>query len=267
MTTPILQGYDPSAAVARDVKVNGAGELVVQGGGGGGGGGVAQLQVRDAPDLAWVNVGPANAWVPVEVKGPLAGGRLDVNLGSQTGAVAVNDNGDSLTVDGPLTDAQLRAAAVLVDLVEAVALEATLQAVRDRLPAALAGGRLDVNLGAGKAREETAAMTWVSARVAAPVANSIIVDTGALAAGEYDFDAALCAADTITVGEGLILEHRNAANAATLHNLGLVGSASSLQLRLRRYTIAANERLRVISGTAAASASSIYVAAIGQRLS
>ena len=44
----------------------------------------------------------------------LVTGRLDVNLGSSSGALPVTDNGGSITVDGPLTDAELRAAAVPV---------------------------------------------------------------------------------------------------------------------------------------------------------
>lgn len=87
-------------------------------------------------------------------------------------AVPVSDDGGSLTVDGPLTDAELRASAVpiadgggsltvdapvgtpvfvrLSDGSGAVApaLESTLQAIRDRLPSALVGGRLDVSIGA-----------------------------------------------------------------------------------------------------------------------
>lgn len=142
-------------------------------------------------------------------------------------------------VSGPLTDAQLRATAVPVSV--------------GSLP---------------KAREDAAAMAWVSAKNAAPSANSVQADTGALVAGDYDFDINLACADTVAVGKGLVIEHRNAANNATTHNLGAcTPNGGSVQFRLRRYTIATNERLRVIAGTAAGAASSMYVSAIGRRIS
>lgn len=142
----------------------------------------------------------------------------------------VSDNGGSLTVDGPLTDAELRAAAVPVDL------------------------------------KEGAVMTWASVKSAAPGANAVQATTGALAAGDYDFDIYLAVADTVAVGKGLVLEHRNAADAATLFNLGgATPNGGAMYIQLRRYTIALNERLRVIAGTAAGAANSMYVSAIGRR--
>jgi hypothetical protein len=60
----------------------------------------------------------------------------DVTVNNAAGAAAVNiqDGGNSITVDGPLTNAELRAAAVPVSTAQ--------------LPAALVGGRLDGNVGA-----------------------------------------------------------------------------------------------------------------------
>lgn len=110
------------------------------------------------------------------------------------------------------------------------------------------------------------AMTWVSLKSAAPSASAVQADTGALVAGDYDFDINLCAADTIAVGKGLVIEHRNAANGATLFNLGGIPAGEALTVALRRYTIATNERIRVIAGTAAGAASSMYVSAIGRRV-
>lgn len=118
-----------------------------------------------------------------------------------------------------------------------------------------------------KYREDAAAMTWASVKSAAPTASAVQADTGALVAGDYDFDITLCASDTVAVGKGLVLEHRNAANNATVANLGGIPASASDQIRLRRYTIATNERLRVIAGTAAGAASSMYVSAIGRRIS
>lgn len=117
-----------------------------------------------------------------------------------------------------------------------------------------------------KAREDTAAMTWVSLKTAAPTASAVQADTGALAAGDYDFTILLSAADTLLVGKGMVIEHRNAANAATLQTLGGVVAGGSENVELRRYTMALNERIRVIAGTAAGAASSMYVSAIGRRV-
>lgn len=196
-----------------------------------------------------------------------------------------------LPVSGPVTDVQLRAQALAVaaaalplpagaateakldELVDAIAnligvtaSDAVLQAVRDRLPGSLVGGALSVVLQSlPKAREDALPMTWVSAKAAAPGANAVVADTTQLAAGDYDMDISLAVSDTVAVGKGLVVEHRNAANSATTHNLGACVPGAALQLRLRRYTLALNERVRVIAGTAAAAASSMYVAAIGRR--
>lgn len=62
-------------------------------------------------------------------------------------------------------------------------------------------------------------------------------DTGALAAGSYDFDIRLAASDTIAVGKGLVVEHRNAANNATLFNLGGVIAGGAIQFSLRNYAL------------------------------
>lgn len=115
-------------------------------------------------------------------------------------------------------------------------------------------------------RESPNVTTWVSAKTAAPAANSVQADTGQLAAGDYDFIINLACADTIAVGKGLVIEHRNAANSATLFNLGAATAGDSKQFVFRRYAIATNERIRVIAGTAAGTASSMYVSAIGRRL-
>lgn len=118
-----------------------------------------------------------------------------------------------------------------------------------------------------KAREDAAAMIWASVKSVAPAANALQATTGALLAGDYDFDIHLCASDTVAVGKGLVVEHRNAADGATLFNLGAVPAGGFMRIELRRYTIATNERIRVIAGTAAGAASSMYVSAIGRRVS
>lgn len=117
-----------------------------------------------------------------------------------------------------------------------------------------------------KAREDTAAMTWVSAINAAPAASAVQADTGALAAGDYDLDISLAVSDTEAVGKGLVIEHRNAANSATLFVLGGASVGGGVQIKLRRVTVALDERIRVIAGTAAGAAGSMYISAIGSRL-
>jgi hypothetical protein len=119
----------------------------------------------------------------------------------------------------------------------------------------------------GKAREDLVAMTWVSVRSAAPGIGAVQADTGALAAGDYDFDVHLGVSDTVAVGKGLVLEHRNAANGATLQSLAVCAAGAVEDFQIRRYTLALNERLRVIAGSAAGAAASLYVSAIGRRIS
>jgi hypothetical protein len=70
-------------------------------------------------------------------------------------AQPVTDGGGSITVDGPITDSELRATAVAISaatlpLPVGAATELTLgtRASAGQLPAALVGGRLDANVGA-----------------------------------------------------------------------------------------------------------------------
>ncbi len=81
-----------------------------------------------------------------------------------------------------------------------------------------------------------------------PPANTVLADTAALAAGIYDVIVEMNTSDTGTGGD-FLLQHRNAANAATLmtagytHNAGL-GNAFRLVFG---YELALNERLRVLN--------------------
>lgn len=237
-------------------------------GGGGGGGGVVQQGARDATVQSW-------------------------NIRT-TG-------GDTVAVAGPLTDAELRAADVVVADTDALLLDfdSGIGVVNQRamglaIPGAggavpaghaatpvridptgataqpVTGPLTDAQLRASavKAREDLAAMTWASARNIAPAANAVQATTGTLAAGDYDFDILLAVSDTVAVGKALVVEHRNAADSATLQNLGgCTPNGGAVQLALRRYTIAANERIRVVVGAVAGAATSLYVSAIGRRVS
>lgn len=196
----------------------------------------------------------------VRVLSSLAGGGGGGGV-VQQGAVDIV-TGEPWLVTGPLTDAQLRAAAVAVS---GPLTDAQLRAAAVPVSGPLTDAQLRAS--AVKAREDLAAMTWVSASNVAPAANAVQCDTGALAAGDYDFDVTLMASDTVAVGKALLIEHRNAANGATLFTLGGIAPSGAVTVELRRVTMAANERLRVIVGTVAGAATSRYQSAIGRRVS
>lgn len=117
-------------------------------------------------------------------------------------------------------------------------------------------------------RDDITATTWVAGSVTAPAANAVIADSGAVPnSGDWDFDIQIGLADiTLTLGKCLLLEHRNAANGATIRTLAMVPQQGVIQLSIRRYTMVLNERLRVINGAVAGAAASVYQAAIGRRI-
>ena len=193
-------------------------------------------------------------------------------------------------LDIPLSDIQSQLgtlatqttlAAILAKIIASPATEATLALIKaktDNIDVALSTRTkaADVQAVAGtvnvgtlpKAREDSVPMSWVSAVVTAPAANVIIADTGALAAGDYDFDVTMAIADTtLTAGKVLLLEHRNAANNATLQTLAICVQQGAIDKQIRRYTLALNERVRIIQGAVAGLAASRYVGAIGRRIS
>lgn len=89
--------------------------------------------------------------------------------------------------------------------------------------------------------------------VANPVANVVLVDTGALAAGIFDVFASISWAGTAAAfGAGFRIVHRNAANTATLATLAEnvpsnVATLGNQFLPVFGYTIALNERLQWLS--------------------
>jgi len=98
--------------------------------------------------------------------------------------------------------------------------------------------------------------SWVlqdsdSVQVLNPVINTILLDSGQLAAGYYDVTLSMSVDVAISY---LGLQHRNAANNATLHNLlFMVSVGASYVLYIKNWYFAANERLRVeLFGTMAA---------------
>jgi len=103
---------------------------------------------------------------------------------------------------------------------------------------------------------------YVSDQVTAPVAGAVIADTGQLAAGDYVVVYALSVADTVAVGKRIDVQHRDAANAATLKILSSVATGTGMWGETKRFAIATNERVRAVNGVAGA-ASSVYTASIG----
>lgn len=133
-------------------------------------------------------------------------------------------------VSGPVTNAELRAAPV---------------------PVSLAG---------------RGPFSFVSAKTAAPAANAVQCDSGQLPAGDYELEIQLAISDTVAVGKGLVIEHRNAANSANINVLGGCTPGETVDISIDKIAVALNERIRVIAGTAAGAASSMYVSSIGRRL-
>ncbi len=89
-----------------------------------------------------------------------------------------------------------------------------------------------------------------------PGAGAVVVDTGALPEGTYDFFATMTVTGTVATGVAShALQHRDAANAATLAGLiniitDTVNRTVTVTLPLIGYEIGLNERLRVVSGAA-----------------
>lgn len=87
----------------------------------------------------------------------------------------------------------------------------------------------------------------------APAVNAIIADTGALPAGDYDIFCNIAGSGiSAAVFSAITLQHRNAANAATLATLLATSHNASGNvpvfgsLPLTGYQLALDERLRVI---------------------
>ncbi|HEY2936940.1 MAG TPA: hypothetical protein VGJ25_10085 [Gaiellaceae bacterium] len=242
---PILKAAPPADTGQPAVPVRVISSLA-----GGGGGGVVQQGARDATVQTWF-VGFNGAAQPVADGG--ASLTVDPNIGS---VFPVSDGGASLTVDAAV------GSPAFVRLSDGTAALIGQKLMAASLPVVLASDHSLI-----KAREDTAAMTWVSAVTTASAAAAVIADTGALAAGDYDFDVRIAGGGVVAAGKVLLLEHRNAANGATLQTLAMVGATEPLALTLRRYTLALNERLRVIVGAVAFAAAERAQAAIGRRLS
>jgi len=91
------------------------------------------------------------------------------------------------------------------------------------------------------------------AQVTNPAANAIIIDTGALPAGDYDIQAFMSYSYSVSGTDGfLILEHRDSANAATLSAWRLPNPTRDNDMSMSfALELALNERLRVRNETGA----------------
>lgn len=136
---------------------------------------------------------------------------------------AVSDNGGSLTVDGTV------GVSGAVD-------------VSDRDARVLGRAKLNYPAASG--------VLWASATIIAPAANAVICDTGAMAAGDYRVEINAGCQGALAAGKCMIVEHRNAANGATLHSfvVPINGVTSTVW---ERVTVALNERIRVVNGPVA----------------
>lgn len=95
--------------------------------------------------------------------------------------------------------------------------------------------------------------------VAAPAANAVLADTGPLPAGSYHVEWNCGSADTVAVGKGCVIAHRNDANGADIRVIGVVGANGFGHGKVSRLTITvANQRVVIRAGTAAGAASSLY---------
>lgn len=103
----------------------------------------------------------------------------------------------------------------------------------------------------------------------APAANTVIADSGALTAGTYDFAAHMSMEGNQAARVAYVLEHRNAANSATLATLLQMITAGTDfgdrhgNVPLMGYVIGTNERIRAVSpnstGAAFACSAEIYL--------
>lgn len=93
-------------------------------------------------------------------------------------------------------------------------------------------------------------------------ANTAVATLSLPTAGTYRVEIDVCSQDTVAVGKGLVVEHRNAGDTATNNRLGGCSAGESRTIVVERLVVAAGEKVRVITGSAAPAASSQQVASI-----
>jgi hypothetical protein len=191
---------------------------------GGAGGGAAQTQVRNPGDTAWENVGPA-----------AANGKMPVRIYDGSGnVVAVINSAPAGTEYGLVTrnlpsGTQAISAAAL-PLPSGAATDMMVQAVRDRLPAALQDGHLDVSQPYQRNRQH---ITLVWERMAGSTSESALQNfTSGVRAG-----SALSAANNYQVQTGKVL--RIVAVTVAIRNV-TSASLASTRIRIRQAASVAN---------------------------
>jgi hypothetical protein len=92
-------------------------------------------------------------------------------------------------------------------------------------------------------------------------ANVVLADSGAMAADNYEVIVHVGSSATAGVGQYLLVEHRNAANTATLHRHVVPAPGEGIW-RIPKMALAATERIRVVGGPTAGTAASLQTADI-----
>lgn len=98
--------------------------------------------------------------------------------------------------------------------------------------------------------------------VTAAAIAALIADSGPLPAGTYFVEVDFGGAGVNAAGKYLAIEHRNAANAATLIVRGICPYSQRGQVVCRRIVVALNERIRVVQGPVAGAAAEVGQAVV-----
>jgi hypothetical protein len=108
--------------------------------------------------------------------------------------------------------------------------------------------------------------SWLTGKQTAPAAGTVIADTGALNAGDYELRALACASALEGLDNDIELQHRDAANAVTIKSLVLpiAPNMPPAVVEVGRFTLAAGERIRLVN-VLAGSAGCDYSASIWRR--
>lgn len=102
--------------------------------------------------------------------------------------------------------------------------------------------------------------------VTAATAAQVIADTGPLPAGTYFVEVTMTNDGVAAAGKHTQVEHRNAANAATVNVKGGCDYDGAIQLIFRRVVLALNERIRVVQSAVVGAASEVAIAHIAVHL-
>jgi hypothetical protein len=108
------------------------------------------------------------------------------------------------------------------------------------------------------------AYSWVSDSRNPAAAGAVLLDAGALAAGDYEAIVTIMSQSAVGNFE-IEVQRRNAANLATIWAVPGYTFGETDQFAIPRVTLAANERLRVvtINGTAVLTKSSMQYRRVG----